>query len=830
MTDTTTALNVGISGTKFGILKQISLSIFQNLDDWFPSGVTYYFYFCIVEYTIKRIFLGCLVMCLTPAVVSAQCDTPPPTGAAIQRFCSGQSIVAELVASGTNIKWYDSPVGGTLYAPTDLLKSMDWGYAFYGSQTIDGCESTTRLQVYADLKVNYTQTPGFNFTTTWKSVSSHHYNNIAIKTDGTLWTWGYNNLGQLGDGTTVDRDKPVQIGVRNDWAQAIAGYQFYFAIKTDGTLWAWGSNSTGIFGDGTTISRLYPTQIGTATNWKSIHHYFTHVVALKTDGTLWAWGGNSYGQVGDGTTTTQLTPVQIGTDTDWVSVSVGLQHSLALKADGTLWGWGSNQYRQLGNSTIVPLLRNTVPVQLSSDTDWKTVQTTTFSSFAIKENGTLWGWGNNTWGQLGDPSILNDDGTITQIGTSTWLSIAHAGADRFHSLGIKTDGSLWAWGWNEYGQLGKGVFNDDSYTVPPVQIGTEKNWASVAVGDYISHAIKKDGSIWEWGKTYYEYGVSRDYGAHASPSRLEAPNDIGLQLFCEAATVADLTTSGTDIRWYASPDSRDPLPPNTPLQDEGHYYATQKIDYCESTVRLHAVTLVNSVPIPPPSGPLSQTFCNAATFADLSIEGEDIKWYATSNSEVPLTESTSLSTRQYYARQTIRGCSSFEPLIIDVTVNQTASPEGDTLQAMPIGSMLIDLIVTGENIKWYADGVDAMNQVNQLGNATILEHGLTYYATQTVLDCESETSLGVRITAITGLNSTAETLTFYPNPVENFLVVSQDKHIDRILLVNAYGQQVHESVNNNQQGKLDLSALEKGVYVVRIWSGGRVKQFKVLKR
>ena len=172
-------------------------------------------------------------------------------------------------------------------------------------------------------------------------VSAGGSHSVVIKPDGTLWAWGSNWTGQLGDGTTTNRHSPVRIGTASNWSSVSAGGSHILGIRTDGTLWAWGNNDYAQLGDGTTTRRHSPVRIGTATNWASVSANTNHSVGIRVDGTLWAWGGNFHGQLGDGTTTNRHSPVRIGTATNWANVSAAQWHTVAIRADGTLWAWGA---------------------------------------------------------------------------------------------------------------------------------------------------------------------------------------------------------------------------------------------------------------------------------------------------------------------------------------------------------------------------------------------------------------------------------------------------------------------------------------------------------
>ena len=307
--------------------------------------------------------------------------------------------------------------------------------------------------------------------TNWSSISIGAHA-TAIKNDGTLWSWGKNSSGALGLGDTTSRSSPVQVGALTTWSSVDVSDTYYnVAIKTDGTLWAWGYNGNGQLGQGGTTTTSSPVQIGALTNWLKASAGRYHQVAIKTGGTLWSWGKNNHGNLGLGNTTYYSSPKQIGSLTTWSSVSssAGL-HNLALATDGTMWAWGRNATGQLG---VGDSTDRSSPVQVGALTTWSSAVVGIYNSSAIKTDGTLWAWGYNSYGQLGQNNTTVRSSPVQVGALTTWSSASIA----MTAVAIKTDGTLWSWGMGSFSQLGLGDANNRS---SPVQVGTLTNWLKVA--------------------------------------------------------------------------------------------------------------------------------------------------------------------------------------------------------------------------------------------------------------------------------------------------------------------------------------------------------------
>jgi len=313
---------------------------------------------------------------------------------------------------------------------------------------------------------------------------------MAIGIDGTLWAEGINLAGQLGDGSTLTRWFFDQVGT-DTWMSVGVGSNRTVAVRADGTLWAWGLYPNAWFnslGDGTNVGSSVPIQIGADIDWVMVAVGQFHNVALKVDGTLWAWGSNGQGQLGNGNFGSEfrsLVPTQIGTDTDWAYVSAGHTHTLAIKTDGSLWGWGANENGQLGNGTWV---RQSAPVRIGIHYDWVNIDAGNSHSIGIRADGSLWAWGSNWSGALG---IGTRYGKNVPMRVGTHADWVDATAGMNYTLGVRADGSLWVWG--STSSLRFRTIN--GYFAVPSQIHPYEYWASVSAGDSRVFAITEDGRI-----------------------------------------------------------------------------------------------------------------------------------------------------------------------------------------------------------------------------------------------------------------------------------------------------------------------------------------------
>lgn len=318
-----------------------------------------------------------------------------------------------------------------------------------------------------------------NLSNVWAKIIGRQFSTLAIKTDGTLWAWGKNDLGQLGLGDLIDRSVPTQVG-SDTWLD-IDCYRHSLAIKSDGTLWGWGDNAAGALGNNSTTSTSSPIQIGAANDWMDIacgtaSGAYSVGIRGSGSGTLWTWGSGSDGSLGHNNTTNLSSPVQVGARTDWVKC----EPATFLRGDSTVWCSGPATLlgRNTGTSVSSPVqaLVGSAVVDISAGLN---------STIALKGNGELWAWGFNSAGTLGDGTNVTKSSPVMVIGAQIWTQVSTSLAGSV--VAIDNGGTLWAWGIGTGARIGDGTRVSKS---SPVQISTLTDWIYAYASQGPSYAIR----------------------------------------------------------------------------------------------------------------------------------------------------------------------------------------------------------------------------------------------------------------------------------------------------------------------------------------------------
>ena len=411
-------------------------------------------------------------------------------------FANNQVILNPAADLTNETEYFVTFPAGTVKEAGDQLENSQVNYSFT-TLALKYELWTTGYNAYGALgqndvlnKSSPVQIPG----TTWENLGQFqgtgYGGGMAIKSDGTLWTWGtqgtYGALGLNSRDPGTQYSSPTQ--VPGTWSTASIQADNGMGVKSDGTLWTWGRNNVcGELADGTTIDRSSPVQVGTDTTWSKTFGQQAIAggpfAAMKTDGSLWSWGAGNHGSPGQNNRTQYNSPVQVGTDTTWSTIGGGYDMMASIKTDGTLWVWGGNYNGQLGlNQSAGPspaTLELSSPTQVPGTT-WLAISNLERHCIATKTDGTLWSWGYNPSGQLGQNDTVQYS-SPTQIPGTTWNS-AHGEmtGPGTKSAAIKTDGTLWAWGNNTNGQLGQN--NEVKYSSPVQVPGT--SWNQVG-GDFM---------------------------------------------------------------------------------------------------------------------------------------------------------------------------------------------------------------------------------------------------------------------------------------------------------------------------------------------------------
>lgn len=355
------------------------------------------------------------------------------------------------------------------------------------------------------------------------AVAAGGWHSLALKNDGTVWAWGENRTGSLGDASTNSRMSPVQVRGLSEVIAVDAGGGQSVALKADGTVWTWGMNYSGELGIGTTTNRLKPVQVEGLPTIIAVAAGGGYCAVLAADGTVWTWGSNDAGELGIGTKVEQHLPVRVPGLVDIIAISAGGEMTLALDKKGNVWAWGWDY----DNPEMAMDGGSSVPVQVPGLSNVIAVSAGGAHNLVLQNNGMVWGWGASWAGQVGvildfDPTLTGNIPWPTRIANFQDVRTIATGA--FHSMAIKSDGTLWVWGDHTSGQLGLGRRGASYYSALPIHVPLPEDALQVD-GAMYTLVLLCDGTIWAWGRNYYG-----EFGDGTNKNRNSPVQVIGLEV------------------------------------------------------------------------------------------------------------------------------------------------------------------------------------------------------------------------------------------------------------------------------------------------------------
>lgn len=400
----------------------------------------------------------------------------------------------------------------------------------WGDNNQNQIDSTSTAFYNSPQKINI----GKNFTKL--ALGENH--SIALKANGSIWGWGSNQMNQISSDSLNSIVNPIKINNQNNWVAIYASKNSTFGLQAQGSLKGWGDNTSNqiidsnatiqnpilisknnsewvslnggpyttvaiqsngnlfVFGD-TPANGAWgyfqePQKVGNDSNWVAGFAGQNHYFGLKADGTLWAWGYGQNGKLGNGASNNQQTDIQVDTSHNWLEAGGTSISSLALKADGTVWTWGWNFSGNLGSGSANNTIRN-IPGKMGIDSTWINIDAGISFLMAQKSDGTLWGWGKNTQGQLGTGGTSDYAYPYPVNGSNSFKRFVCGGDNGF---GLTADGRLFGWGFNNSGELGKGSTGNSNF---PTQVNSSNTWIDISAGQGHSLALRENGELWGWG-------------------------------------------------------------------------------------------------------------------------------------------------------------------------------------------------------------------------------------------------------------------------------------------------------------------------------------------
>ncbi|NDJ00143.1 T9SS type A sorting domain-containing protein, partial [Flavobacterium sp. LaA7.5] len=740
-----------------------------------------------------------------------------PPAAAAQVFCNF-ATVAELEATGTAVQWYADETGGTALADTASLSTG----TYYATQTVEGCESPTRTAVA--ITVNITPAPSASAQTfcnaatiadltasgtdvQWYAAAT---GGTALADDTALATGTYYVSQTLNDCESARTAVTITVNVTpapTAAAQTFCNAGTVADLVATGTDLKWYANATG----GVQL-------VGTANLSTGTYYVSQTLNACEGPRTAVAVTVNvtpappAVAQVFcNNATVADLTAT--GINIQWYSAATGgtaLADDTAL-ATGTYYASQTQNDCESATRTAVAVTLN---VTVAPTADAQTFcNTATVADLAA--TGTVIQWYANATGG----TALADD---TALATGTYYASQTLNDCESPRVAVAVTLNV-----TVAPTADAQTFCNTATVADLAATGTAIQWYANATG---GTALANDTALATG--TYYATQTLNDCEsprvAVAVTVNVTPAPAADAQAFCDAATVADLIATGDNLQWYADATGGTALAGDVALTDATTYYVSQTIDGCESADRTAVAVTITTTAAPAAE---AQTLCEGAMIADLVATGTEILWYADQTAIEPLAGDTVLTNGMtYYATQTIDGCESLTRTAVAVTITVTPAPTGDTTQINGPEDTLADLEVAGVDITWYASAEDAAAHVNPLDPATVLEDGVTYYATQTIDGCESQASLGVTVTISLRVDTfTKDKLSYYPVPVIDILTIENTNRINNVTFINLLGQVVLTQEVNATSARIDMRALQGATYIMQVTTDSGSITVKVIK-
>ncbi|MFD2602112.1 Ig-like domain-containing protein, partial [Flavobacterium suzhouense] len=744
--------------------------------------------------------------------------TPAPTATALS-FCN-TATVAQLTATGTNLKWYAAANGGTELASTATVTTGN----YFVSQTLNNCEST-RTQVA--VTVNVTPAP---IAITLSFCNTAMVAQLTATGTNLKWYAAANGGTELASTATVTTGNYFVSQTLNNCEST----RTQVAVTVNVTPAPTATALT--FCNAATVAQL--TATGTNLKWYVAANGGTELASTTavTTGNYFVSQtlNNCESTRTQVAVTVNVTPAPTATALSFCNTATVAQ----LTATGTSLKWyaaanGGTEFASTatvttGNYFVSQTLNNceSTRTQVAVTVNVTPAPTATALSFVneatvadLTASGTDLKWYTASTGgsELADTTPLAS-GSYFVSQTINGCESSRTEVIVTITIEIPTPPA----------PVATDLEFCNAATVADLTAeGTDLKWYDIATGG-IELSLNNELSTGSYFVTQTVNGVESERTEIEVTINVTALPEVMPLTFCQIANTADLTATGTNLKWYTTDNGDTEITENI-LLSNGNYYVSQTLNGCESLRAMVPVTInVTTLPLAE-----NQTFCEGATIAELTatITGENLSIYESLTADTPLSENTVITSASYFISQTINGCESQLKEVV-VTIHSTDAPVGNTEQIFTEEEHTIaDLVAEGQNIKWYATEADALSGENALPETTVLTSETTYFATQTIDGCESNSVLAVTVTLTLGRDDVNKfSFSYFPNPVTDRLQIISDEYLTAVKVFSLTGQLVIDKQTDTQNAIIDMSNLESGVYILKLNFGDVEKTVRIVRK